>query len=291
MTQRIATTLDGLRRHHTAALTAFGASLALALLAPVFAEVIRTALAQPTARGLPLGASAVAGMATGLGAIGVFALRRPSGRGLTLFMALAGGMMLAAALFSLLAPAVAWSVRPWAIDAALAAAAGYAAMALIDRLLPHSHPTPQAARAAPGALRLMAVAIAAHNLPEGLAVAAGFGGGDALGWSTALAIGAQNVPEGLIVAAALWTYGAPRRAAAAWAAVTGMIEPLGALAGAAAAVQTALAPALALAGGAMLFVVFDELLPEVWRAHSAPHAALGFAVGFCGLAALIAPIA
>jgi len=51
------------------------------------------------------------------------------------------------------------------------------------------------------------VAIAVHNLPEGFAVGAGFGGDDALGWGTALSIGMQNVPEGLIVATALWSIG------------------------------------------------------------------------------------
>ena len=115
---------------------------------------------------------------------------------------------------------------------------------------------------------LFIIAITLHNFPEGLAVGVGFGGGD-VGNRTALAIGIglQNMPEGLIVAMALRTLGLG--AAKAWgvAALTGLAEPLGALLG---VLVLGSAPAfyplgLALAAGAMIFVVSHEIIPETHR--------------------------
>lgn len=113
-------------------------------------------------------------------------------------------------------------------------------------------------------MRLMVIAIAVHNLPEGFAVGAGFGGGDALGWGTAASIGLQNIPEGLIVATALLSMGMRRATAFALAAATGLLEPLGAVLGVVAVSISALTLpwALAAAGGAMMFVVVEELIPE-----------------------------
>lgn len=237
-------------------------------------------------------ASALAGAATGLGAIVVLAFKRlDHPRSLAIFMALSAGMMFSAAAFSLLGPAVALAQTTGALDVLLAATLGYAGMALLDRLLPHLHAAPVAGGAAPAhALRLMVVAITAHNLPEGFAVGAGFGGGEGLGWATALSIGLQNVPEGLIVATALWSIGLPRAMAAIGALASGLLEPLGA----AAATLTvgmnaaALPWALALAGGAMVFVVVEELIPEAFKGAATRAVPLSFTLGFFGMAALVA---
>ena len=198
--------------------------------------------------------------------------------------------MLSAAILSLLGPAVRMTTTPGAIDVFLAAVAGYAAMAALDRVLPHLHAAPCdcAARSA-GSLRLMVIAIAVHNLPEGFAVGAGFGGGNDLGWGTAVSIGLQNVPEGLIVATALWSIGMRRTTALALAVATGLLEPFGAAVGIAAVGISAitLPIALAAAGGAMLFVVLQELIPESLKGASWRAVTVSVTAGSLGMAVLL----
>lgn len=236
-------------------------------------------------------ASSIAGGATGLGALGLLALsRRSRQRGQFVFLAVSAGAMFAAAALSLLGPAVWLSRAPLLLDVSVAALLGYGAMAVLDRLLPHQHAVPSnTSRPARHAMRLMVVAIAIHNLPEGFAVGAGFGGGDALGWGVAISIGLQNIPEGLIVATALWSIGIPRGRAVVLALATGLLEPLGAAVGTLAAglSATTLPCALAAAGGAMDYVVLEELIPEALRGPSPRLVALSFTLGCMGMAALL----
>ncbi len=238
-----------------------------------------------------LQASLFAGGATGLGALGVLVLRRASSsQGTFRFLALSAGAMFSAALLSLLVPAARMTATPAALDVLLAGVAGYAAMSALDRLLPHIHAAPRESGAWPAhSVRLMVVAIAAHNLPEGFAVGAGFGGGDALGWGTALSIGMQNIPEGLIVATALWSIGISRAIAFVLAIGTGLLEPLGAALGllAIAASPLVLPWALAVAAGAMMFVIFEDLIPESFKGASHFKATSYFAVGSLGMAAIL----
>lgn len=238
-----------------------------------------------------LQAALLAGGATGLGALFVLAVRqRSSSQWIFSFLALSAGAMSCAGLLSLIGPAVLMSANPLAVDALLAAAMGYLAMALLDRLLPHLHAAPHQSGVRPAnALQLMVVAIAAHNLPEGFAVGAGFGGGEALGWATAVSIGLQNIPEGLIVATALWSIGMRCTSAIVLAAATGLLEPLGATVGfAAASVSASTLPwALAASGGAMLFVVLEELIPESLKGVSRRTTATWFAVGALGTTVLL----
>ena len=238
-----------------------------------------------------LEASLFAGAATGIGAMGVLVLRRrPHAQGTFEFLALSAGAMLSAALVSLLVPAVRMTTIPLALDVLLAAGMGYAAMAALDQWLPHMHAAPREQGGWPSdSMRLMVIAIAAHNLPEGFAVGAGFGGGDALGWGTAASIGLQNIPEGLIVATALLSMGMRRTTAFVLAAATGLLEPLGAALGVVAVSISALTLpwALAAAGGAMMCVVVEELIPESLKGASHRSAALSFTAGSAGMAALL----
>lgn len=216
-------------------------------------------------------ASLVAGGATGLGAVVLLQRRRPGPAALARWLYAAAGLMLAAAVFSLLLPAFQQARAPLALDVAAAALGGWALMRFVDGRIAHTHALPGAAVGRP-AMLLMVSGIAVHNLPEGFAVGAGFGGDAALGAGTAFAIGLQNVPEGLLVAMALWSAGVSRVRAALVALATGLIEPVGALAG---ALLVGLAPvllplALAAAGGAMLYVVVDELVPEARRLARVP---------------------
>lgn len=130
----------------------------------------------------------------------------------------------------------------------------------------------------PGRLRriwLFIIAITLHNFPEGVAVGVAFGGGDAAkGAALATGIGLQNMPEGLAVAVALLTLNYGRGEAVMVALVTGLVEPIGGLVGASAVVtgRSLLPWGLALAAGAMLFVISEEIIPETHRHGVETHA-------------------
>ena len=129
---------------------------------------------------------------------------------------------------------------------------------------------------------LFVIAITIHNVPEGLAVGVGFGGGDvANGVTLAIGIGLQNAPEGLAVAVALLGQDYDRRRAFAIAALTGLVEPVGGLLGAGAVeVFEPLLPwALAFAAGAMLYVISHEIIPETHRSGFQNEATAGLTIG------------
>lgn len=233
-------------------------------------------------------ASLLAAVATAVGALPVFAVQRLSKRQESAFLAFSAGVMLAAAVFALLLPSLEASRSlvggaGWAaLLTGLGLALGMGLMLGIDRALPHEHAVlpPSAPGHASAVIAgsahqrawLMVLALMIHNLPEGLAVGAAYAGptsGDAVhdGAAVALAIGLQNMPEGLIVAMALRTLGLTAWQAWGVAALTGLAEPLGAMLGIA---VLGSAPVfyplgLALAAGAMIFVVSHEIIPETHR--------------------------
>ena len=234
-------------------------------------------------------ASLLAAVATAVGALPVFVVQRIGKRQESAFMAFSAGVMLAAAVFALLLPSLdasralvgdgGWS----ALLSGAGLALGMAMMLAIDRALPHEHAVlPPAANthtsawlprdAASQRAWLMVLALMIHNVPEGLAVGAAYAGpaGDNAvhdGAAVALAIGLQNMPEGLIVAMALRTLGLSAGKAWGVAALTGLAEPLGALLGVVVlgSVPVFYPLGLALAAGAMIFVVSHEIIPETHR--------------------------
>ncbi len=247
-------------------------------------------------------ASLLAAVATAVGALPVFLIQRVSKLQEAALLSFAAGVMLAAAVFALLLPSLAAGETlvghrmgaAWLSGMGLALGMGL--MLGIDRLTPHEHAVlPPAthghavrhnAGAAQGA-KLMVLAILIHNVPEGLAVGAAYAGvQDAAsakaGASVALAIGLQNMPEGLIVAMALRTLG--QSAARAWgvAALTGLAEPLGAILGlwVLGSVPLFYPLGLALAAGAMLFVVSHEIIPETHRSGHETVATATLLLGF-----------
>ena len=130
---------------------------------------------------------------------------------------------------------------------------------------------------------LFVFAITLHNLPEGLAIGVAYGGTDATAagvLTTGIAI--QDVPEGLVIALALRAAGYRRRWAVLLGAASGLVEPLGAVLGAAViAWSTQLLPwGLAFAAGAMLFVISHEIIPESHRAGHERFATGGLLLGF-----------
>lgn len=238
-----------------------------------------------------LQASLFAGLATGLGAIPVLFLRRPQETLMAPLLGLAGGMMLAASLFSLLVPAVGMVIdsgAPWAFGSATALAllAGAAAMHGMDRRLPHAHVETLEESGMQPRVGLVVVAIALHNIPEGLAVGVAAAAGADHGMSLGIAL--QNIPEGWIVASAMMALGATPGRAALMALATGLVEPLGGLLGVVASTLADMALPIALAGaaGAMLWVVSHELIPASHRPGRETAGTAGLVTGFAIMALL-----
>jgi ZIP family zinc transporter len=238
-----------------------------------------------------LQASLLAGLATGLGAIPVLFLRRPSERLMAPMLGLAGGMMLAASLFSLLVPAVqtvASSSSPWLLGIVTAGAllAGAALMQWMDQRTPHAHVEGVEESGRQPQVALVVAAIALHNVPEGLAVGVAAAAGADHGMSLGIAI--QNVPEGWIVASAMIALGASPLRAALIALGTGLVEPVGGLFGViASTVAGATLPlALAAAAGAMLWVVSHELIPASHRPGRETAGTAGLLAGFAVMTTL-----
>jgi len=240
-----------------------------------------------------LEASLLAGLATGLGALPILFLRRPSARLMAPMLGLAGGMMLAASLFSLLVPAVqtvAASPAPWLLGSVTAAAflAGVAMMQRMDRRLPHAHVEDLEASGMQPHVGLVVAAIALHNVPEGLAVGVAAASGADHGMTLGIAL--QNIPEGWIVASAMLALGAAPIRAALIALGTGLVEPVGGLFGVLASTLAGatLPLALAAAAGAMLWVVSHELIPASHRPGREAAGTAGLATGFAVMTALAA---
>lgn len=242
----------------------FGFILLLVAAIPAISAGVHMIMADPH-KLMGVRNSAIAGLVTGVGAMALLVMRRIDDQGLGLFIAVAAGMMAAAAVLSLFWPAV---LTPHATGLALLATlVGYGFMAVLDRSLPHEHPVAGPERQGADRLHLvslMVVAISIHNLPEGFAVGASIGNGINASVGTALSIGLQNIPEGLIVATALWSIGVSKPLAALAALVTGLVEPVGASIGVlcAQAWPQGTPASMAFAAGAMAFVVLHEMLPE-----------------------------
>ncbi|MBL8107910.1 MAG: ZIP family metal transporter, partial [Anaerolineales bacterium] len=204
-----------------------------------------------------LQASAIAGLATGVGAVPVLGIRRLSPRAEDVALAFAGGVMLAATFFSLLIPGLAQAriqVHGAFAGAALVSAAvllGALLIWIIHRHLPHEHGF-KGREGGPAGVRLarawlLVLAIALHNIPEGLAVGVGASAeiaGIGLASDTlTIAIAVQNMPEGLVVAIALVTIGMRRTSALLAALLSGLVEPVAGTIGAfGAALSTAALP-------------------------------------------------
>jgi len=219
-------------------------------------------------------ASLFAGLATGLGAAVILGLRAPSEGQQKTLLAFAAGVMLAASFFSLIIPALDEAQAAGAsnvgaaIVVVLAILLGACALGVIRGLLPKVADHYPALLASEKSRRiwLFIAAITLHNFPEGLAVGVSFGGGDvAAGLATALGIGLQNIPEGFAVAGAALALGYKTRSAFLIGLASGLVEPIAGVTGAAAVAgaQMLLPWALGGAGGAMIYIVLAEIIPEI----------------------------
>lgn len=233
-------------------------------------------------------ASLLAGLATGLGALPAIFVRNVSRVTQNIFLGFGAGVMLAATSFSLIIPAL--DAGGGHIGAALKVAGGLILgglfLWLADRILPHEHFINGPEGSDSKRLRriwLFVIAIVIHNFPEGLAVGVGFGGGNFQdGISLAIGIGIQNMPEGLVVALALLSEKYTLGRALLVALFSGLVEPIGGALGAGLiSVFGGLLPwGLAFAAGAMLYVVSDEIIPEIHAERKSARATWGLMGGF-----------
>lgn len=248
-------------------------------------------LDDPRMSGALLGGTAAA-LATALGTVPVLLSQRFSQRTHDAMLGFGAGVMLAACSFSLIIPALAAAkangAGGWGASASVGGGIlmGALLLWLMDRIVPHEHFIKGLEGAEARAIKrawLFVFAIALHNLPEGLAIGVAFGGADAsaaLALTTGIAI--QDVPEGMVVALALRTVGYGRGTAAGLGVLSGFIEPIAAVAGAAlvTASAAALPWGLAAAGGAMLYVISHEIIPESHRKGHEAFATGGLMLGF-----------
>ena len=210
----------------------------------------------------------------------------------------AAGVMIAASFWSLLSPSIELSEEmgliPW-IPAVIGFLAGGAFLRIIDRILPHLHlfESIEQAEGIKTSLKkstLLVLAITLHNIPEGLAVGVAFGAVAAgipsasLAGAIALAlgIGLQNFPEGMAVSVPLRREGLSRAKSFWYGQLSGFVEPIAGVIGAAAvlSMRGILPYALAFAAGAMIFVVIEEAIPESQSSGNTDIATLGVMSGF-----------
>jgi len=235
---------------------------------------------------------------TALGATGVFLTREINRRVLDGMLGFAAGVMIAASYWSLLAPAIEMSASmglPGWLPPVIGFLLGGAFLFGIDKLLPHLHigmPTESAEGLKTTWRRsiLLVLAITLHNVPEGLAVGVAFGAAAAgipeasltAAIALAIGIGLQNFPEGLAVAAPLRREGLSRLKSFWYGQLSGFVEPLAGMVGAAAVflMRPLLPYALAFAAGAMIYVVVEELIPESQQGIHSDVATTGVMVGF-----------
>ena len=236
-------------------------------------------------------------LGTILGAGCVFFLKRSLGvqvqRALTGF---AAGVMVAASIWSLLIPAMEQGAdmgKGAVIPAAVGFWVGILFLLILDRLIPHLHRNvdqPEGVKSGFGRTTMMLLAVTLHNIPEGMAVGvvyAGFltGNGEitaagALALSLGIAI--QNFPEGAIISMPLRAEGMKKGQAFLSGVLSGVVEPLGAVLTILAAqfVVPALPYLLSFAAGAMLYVVVEELIPEMSAGKHSNIGTVSFALGF-----------
>lgn len=228
------------------------------------------------------------GLMTALGAVPVFFTKNVSQKLLDVMLGFAAGIMLSATCFSLVMPSIEYGGGDF--KAVMITSAGIILGAfiidMIDKFSPHEHLIDKRREGVSSSLSqiwLFIIAITIHNFPEGMATGVGFGTeniGDGL--ALALGIGIQNMPEGLAVALSLMREKYSVRYAFVVAALTGLVEPVGAVLGFGLVniFKPVLPVVLASAAGAMLFVICDEIIPETHSKGYEREATYGIIFGF-----------
>ncbi len=229
------------------------------------------------------------GGATIFGSLIGFAFKKISHKFSDIVLSFAAGVMLSAAVLGLILPSIEYGGEYGVIITIAGMFAGALCLNLIDKVVPHLHKLVGTDiephhNANLSKVLLFVTAIAIHNLPEGIAAGVSFGSGDT---SQALMIAGgialQNIPEGMVIIGPMLASGVTPRKTLICAMITGLVEVAGTLVGyLAVSIASAILPfALAFAGGTMLYVISDEMIPETHAHGNERGATYALLVGFC----------
>jgi ZIP family zinc transporter len=234
------------------------------------------------------------GGASVIGAVIGFLFKNISHKFSDIVLSFAAGVMLAAAIFGLIIPSLEYGGDWGLLVAVLGIFTGALCLNFVDKLVPHMHKligvdNEQHKNADINKVLLFVMAIAIHNLPEGIAAGVGFGSGNtAQALIIAGGIALQNIPEGMVIIAPMLAAGVSKKRTFICALATGFVEVVGTLIGYfAVSIASIILPfALAFAGGTMLYVISDEMIPET-HAHGVERGATyALLVGFCLMLAM-----
>lgn len=229
------------------------------------------------------------GGATIIGAAIGFIFKNITHKFSDIVLSFAAGVMLSAAVLGLIIPSVEYGGKYGIIITVIGIFVGALCLNLIDKLVPHLHKITGTDSEAHNNANLSKVllfvtAIAIHNLPEGIAAGVGFGSGDnTQAFIIAGGIALQNIPEGMVIIGPMLAAGVSRQRTFLCAMITGLVEVVGTLIGyfAVSIAEVILPFALAFAGGTMLYVISDEMIPETHAHGSERGATYALLVGFC----------
>ncbi len=229
------------------------------------------------------------GGATVFGAVIGFIFKNISHKFSDIVLAFAAGVMLAAAVLGLIFPSLEYGGKYGIVITVVGILVGAVFLNVIDKLVPHLHKMVGADIEAHNNTNLSKVllfvmAIAIHNLPEGIAAGVGFGSGDnSRAIIIASGIALQNIPEGMVIISPMIAAGVSPKKTFICAMITGLVEVLGTLIGYfAVSIASIILPfALAFAGGTMLYVISDEMIIETHAHGSERGATYALIVGFC----------
>lgn len=229
------------------------------------------------------------GGATIIGALIGFIFKNLSHKFSDIILSFAAGVMLAAAVLGLVLPSLEYGGKFGLITTVCGIFAGAVCLNLIDKLVPHLHRLvgvefEEHSNKSLGKVLLFVTAIAIHNLPEGIAAGVGFGSGDnSQAFIIAGGIALQNIPEGMVIIAPMLASGVSPKRTFLCASLTGVVEVIGTFIGYfAVSISNAILPfALAFAGGTMVYVISDEMIPETHSHGGERGATYALLAGFC----------
>ena len=230
------------------------------------------------------------GGATIVGAILGFSFKNISHKFSDIVLSFAAGIMLAAAIIGLILPSLENAGSSGFLVTAAGILLGAVSLNLIDKFVPHLHKMMGADiedhnknNERLNKVLLFVAAIAIHNLPEGIAAGVGFGAGNTSeALTVAGGIALQNIPEGMVIIAPLLASGVSKTRTFVIASITGIVEVIGTFIGYfSVSISSAVLPfALAFAGGTMLYVISDEMIPETHAHGSEKGATFALLIGF-----------
>lgn len=233
------------------------------------------------------------GGATVFGSLIGFAFKKISHKFSDIVLSFAAGVMLAASVLGLILPSLEYGGKGGLLVTVAGIFVGALCLNIIDKLVPHLHKLVGGEESCCNnrhentnlsKVLLFVTAIAIHNLPEGIAAGVGFGSGDtAQALIIAGGIALQNIPEGMVIIGPMLAAGVSAKKTFVCAMATGLIEVIGTLIGYfAVSIATFVLPfALAFAGGTMLYVISDEMIPETHSHGNERGATYSLLVGFC----------